>query len=434
MFIFALMHLEQKVNLMINITTLSNGFRIATDYIPHVETASIGVWVKCGARNETAQTNGIAHFLEHMAFKGTATRSAKEIAESIESVGGYLNAYTSREATAYYAHVMKEDTSLALDILQDILNNSTFDPEELEKEREVILQELGQSFDTPDDIIFDYFQETAYPNQSMGRPILGPAPNIKSFDRDLIAKFMADHYCPTRMILAAAGNIDHDALCQLAEGYFGKRNILTHEKPAPAVYTGGNFYENRSLEQAHVVIGMEGVSSHSPDYYTMNIYSAILGDGMSSRLFQEIREKRGLVYSIYSFHSSYSDTGTFGVYAACDPQKMPELIPVALNELNHFPTTLTAQEIQKAKNQAKARLTMSMESTSGRCQRLANQLLIFDREIPIKEVATKIDAVTQTDISELSSKILHTATILTALGKDLKLPSDSDIKTMLRIS
>ena len=417
---------------MINITTLSNGFRIATDYIPHVETASIGIWVKCGARKESQQTNGIAHFLEHMAFKGTAKRSAKEIAESIESVGGYLNAYTSREATAYYAHVMKEDTALALDILQDILNNSTFDPDELEKEREVILQELGQSYDTPDDIIFDYFQETAYPNQSMGRPILGPASNIKSFDRNMIAEFMADHYCPSRMVLAAAGNVDHDALCKLAEAYFGNRTILTHEPYTPSEYKGGYFYENRSLEQAHLVIGMEGVSSHSPDYYTMNIYASILGDGMSSRLFQEIREKRGLVYSIYSFHSSYSDTGTFGIYAGCDPQKAPELVPVALNELKHFPTTLTAEEIQKAKNQAKARLTMAMESTSGRCQRLANQLLIFDREIPIKEVAAKIDAVTQEDIAGLSSKILHTSPILTALGKDLNLPSETDIKFMLR--
>jgi predicted Zn-dependent peptidase len=417
---------------MINITTLSNGFRIATDYIPHVETASIGIWVKCGARKETVETNGIAHFLEHMAFKGTTTRTAKEIAESIESVGGYLNAYTSREATAYYAHVLKEDAPLALDILQDILNNSVFDPEELEKERDVILQEVGQSYDTPDDIIFDYFQETAYPNQSMGRPILGPSSNIRSFSRDMIAKFMKDHYCPSRMVLAAAGNVDHDALCTLAEGYFGIHKILTHEDPAPSVYTGGHFYENRTLEQAHVVMGMEGVSSHSADYYTMSIYSGILGDGMSSRLFQEIREKRGLVYSIYSFSSSYSDTGTFGIYAGCDPQRVPELIPAALNELKQFPHTLTAEDIKKAKNQLKARLTMSMESTSGRCQRLANQLLIFDREVPLNEIVAKVEAVTQADIAELSSKILHTPAILTALGKDLKLPSVDDIHVMLK--
>lgn len=417
---------------MINITTLSNGFRIATDYISHVETASIGIWVHCGARRETAETNGIAHFLEHMAFKGTTSRTAKEIAESIESVGGYLNAYTSREATAYYAHVMKEDVPLAFDILQDILNNSTFDPDEMEKEREVILQEIGQSYDTPDDIIFDYFQSTAYPDQAMGRPILGPAENIRSFDRNIIAKFMADNYCPSKMVLAAAGNVDHDKLCKLAERAFGSRPMLSHSRHAASNYTGGHFYENRSLEQAHIVLGMEGVNSQSSDYYTMNIYAAVLGDGMSSRLFQEIREKRGLVYSIYSFHSSYSDTGTFGVYAGCDPKKAPELIPVVLNELKHFPHTLTSAEIKKAKNQLNARLTMSMESTSGRCQRLANQLLIFDRPIPQSEITEKINTVTHESITELSSKILHTSPILTALGKNLELPSNQEINMLLR--
>jgi len=417
---------------MINTTTLPNGFRIATDYIPHVETASIGIWVHCGARKETAEINGVAHFLEHMAFKGTTSRTAKEIAESIESVGGYLNAYTSREATAYYAHVMKNDLPLAFDILQDILNNSTFDPDEMEKEREVILQEIGQSYDTPDDIIFDYFQSTAYPEQAMGRPILGPTANIRSFDRNTIAKFMSDNYCPSKMVLAAAGNVDHDKLCKLAEKAFGNRSTLSHSSNTPSNYIGGHFYENRSLEQAHIVLGMEGVSSQSSDYYTMNIYAAILGDGMSSRLFQEIREKRGLVYSIYSFQSSYSDTGIFGVYAGCDPKKAPELIPVVLNELKHFPHTLTAAEITKAKNQLNARLTMSMESTSGRCQRLANQLLIFDRYIPQSEITEKINAVTQESITALSSKILHTPPILTALGKDLKLPSVSEINTLLK--
>lgn len=416
---------------MINITTLSNGFRIATDYIPHVDTVSIGVWIKCGARNETEQTNGVAHFLEHMAFKGTTTRTAKGIAESIEQVGGYLNAYTSREATAYYAHVMKEDVGLAVDILQDILNNSTFSTEELEKEREVILQEIGQSYDTPDDIIFDYFQERAYPNQSMGRPILGPVDNIRSFDRDVIASFIRDQYCPSRMVLAAAGNIDHEALCRLGERFFGQKTRLILSKQQPSQYEGGLFYENRSLEQAHIVIGMESVNSYSSDYYTMSLYSSILGDGMSSRLFQEIREKRGLVYSIYSFQSSYSDTGTFGIYAGCDPKKPQELIPVVIDELKYFANSITLAEVQKAKNQLKARLTMSMESTSGRCQRIANQILIFDRYISQAEITAQIEEVTRSKIAELSSGILCGPPVLVALGKDLTLPSDHEIKAML---
>lgn len=416
---------------MINITTLSNGFRIASDYIPHVETASIGIWIQCGARDETPETNGIAHFLEHMAFKGTTTRNAKEIAETIERVGGYLNAYTSREVTAYYAHVLKEDTFLALDILQDILNNSTFNPEELERERSVILQEIGQTLDTPDDIIFDYFQETAYPNQAMGRPILGPASNIRSFSREMIAQFMADHYCPQRMVLVAAGNVDHNALCAFAETHFGSRKVLTRSAHEPVSYVGGQFYENRTLEQAHLVIGLEGINLKSPDYYAMNIYSAILGDGMSSRLFQEIREKRGLVYSIYSFNSSCSDAGIFGIYAGCDPEKTTELIPAALNELKQATHTLTVEELQKAKNQLKARLMMSMESTSGRCQRLANQVLMFDRHIPQSETIDNINAVTAEDIVDLSSNILRSSALLVAIGKDLELPATADVEAML---
>lgn len=426
------MQIDMKGYTMINITTLSNGFRVATDYIPHVETASIGIWVKCGARTELFDESGAAHFLEHMAFKGTKTRSAKQIAETIEAVGGYLNAYTSREATAYYAHVMKEDVPLALDILQDILNDPTFDPEEFEKEREVILQEIGQSYDTPDDIIFDYFQEVAYPDQPMGRPILGPTSNIRSFSKETIINFMEQHYCPSKMVLAAAGNVNHESLCKLAEGYFAHRQALSSQQAVAAQYKGGHFYENRSLEQAHVVLGMESISSYSPDYYAMSTYASILGDGMSSRLFQEIREKRGLVYSIYSFNSSYSDTGTFGVYAGCDPKRVPELIPVTLNELKYFADTLTPEEIQKAKNQLKARLTMAMESTSGRCQRLANQLLIFDRYIPQTEITAKIDGVVQGDISKVAAKILQSAVVLTAMGKDLDLPSQDEIHAQLR--
>lgn len=417
---------------MIQVTTLSNGFRIATDYIPTVETASIGVWVKCGARNETQANNGVAHFLEHMAFKGTSTRNAKEIAESIEQVGGYLNAYTSRESTAYYAHVLKQDVGLAFDILQDILNDSVFDVGELEKEREVILQEIGQCYDTPDDIIFDYFQETAFANQPMGRSILGPSENIKAFTRETVAGFMQQYYCPSKLVLAVAGNVDHDAICRMAEEKFGRKLPLVSGTLDVAQYTGGVLYENRTLEQAHIVLGFKGVSMKDASYYPMNIYSAILGDGMSSRLFQEIREKRGLVYSIYSFHSAYSDAGVFGVYAGCDPKKSMELINVVAGELRHFSDTLSEQEVQKAKNQFKARLAMSMESTSGRCQRLANQLLMFDRPIEQREVIEKIDAVSLEDIQRAATDVWRSEPILTAIGNELELPKQDVLHSMFK--
>lgn len=415
---------------MIQVTTLSNGFRIATDYIPTVETASIGVWVNCGARNEVQSNNGCAHFLEHMAFKGTSTRNAKEIAESIEQVGGYLNAYTSRESTAYYAHVMKQDVELAFDILQDILNNSVFAESELEKEREVILQEIGQSYDTPDDIVFDYFQETAFSNQSMGRPILGPSENIKSFSRDTISSFMQQQYCPSKMVLSAAGNINHEALCKLAEKAFGSKQPHAVSQLEPARYTGGAFYEDRTLEQAHLVMGFKGLAMSDDAYYPMNIYSAILGDGMSSRLFQEIREKRGLVYSIYSFHSAYSDAGVFGVYAGCDPSKTMELITVVAEELKGFASTFSNAEVQKAKNQLKARLAMSMESTSGRCQRLANQIIMFGRPIEQSEIIQKVDAVSQADIQAVANSIWLNEPVLTAVGQKLNLPNQADLKAM----
>ena len=416
---------------MVTITTLKNGFRIATDYIDHVETAAVGIWVNTGARSESKELNGVAHFLEHMAFKGTQTRTAKQIAETVERVGGYLNAYTSREVTAYYAQVMSKDVALTVDILQDILLNSTFDTDELERERDVILQEIGQCYDTPDDIVFDYFQEVAFPDQAMGRPILGPSTNIRSFSRETIMNFMKDHYCPSKMILSAAGKVDHDELCQLAERYFSTP-VLEDKKYETAEYNGGFFYENRDLEQAHVVLGLNGLSFDDSDFYAWKLYSTILGDGMSSRLFQEIREKRGLVYSVYSFQSSFQDAGIFGVYAGCDPSKTMELIPVVIEELKTFSESVTEDELEKAKNQTIAHLAMALESTSARCQRLANQLLMYGRAISQNEITKNIQAVSLQDIQDVAQKMLQSKPTLVCVGKDLELPSEEKVTEMLK--
>lgn len=416
----------------VNVTTLQNGVRIVTDYIDHVETASIGVWVKCGARQETEASNGIAHFLEHMAFKGTKTRNAKQIAESIESVGGFLNAYTSREATAYYAHVLKDDVGLAFDILQDILNNSIFDEQELERERGVILQEIGQTYDTPDDIIFDYFQDTAYPNQSIGRPILGPIRNIKAFTRDQIKGFMDINYCATKLVISAAGKVDHEAICAQVEKAFGDRKNLNVPKNGKSFYEGGIHKDTRELEQTHVVLGFEGVHHQDPDYYNLTVLAAILGDGMSSRLFQEVREKRGLVYSIYTFNSSYSDSGVFGVYAATSPNQLNEMFPAITAELKNIHGSIEEEEIKKAKNQLKARLMMSMESTSGRCQRLANQHLIFDRYIPQAEILEKIEAVTKSRIIELAPKIFNSKITLVGVGDLKQMPLIQNLQQQIK--
>ena len=311
----------------IGLSTLSNGLRIATDRIDTVDTVSLGLWVDVGTRHEPAEVNGVAHFLEHMAFKGTERRSALVIAEEIEAVGGQLNAYTSRESTAYYAKVLKEDLPLAVDILADILQHSTFASAELERERTVILQEIGQANDTPDDIVFDHFQECAYPEQAMGRPVLGRPEIIRRLDRDAVVAYQRDHYGAERMVLAAAGNLEHDRLGDLAEKLLADLPAKRAVETEVARYTGGDRREPRDLEQLHLVLGFPGPSLAEPDFYTASVLSTALGGGMSSRLFQEIREKRGLVYAIHSFVHGYRDSGLFGIYAGTGESEAAELVP-----------------------------------------------------------------------------------------------------------
>ena len=294
----------------VEVTRLANGLTVASDPMPSVETASVGVWVDVGTRHEDAAINGVAHLLEHMAFKGTERRSAAAIAEEIESVGGHLNAFTTREHTAYYAKVLAEDVPLAVDIVADILQHSTFDEAELARERAVVLQEIGQAADTPDDIIFDHFQETAFPGQAMGRPVLGSAGIVAELPRNTVADYMHRNYGASGMVLAAAGRVDHQALVRLAERAFADLAPGERHRSEVARYSGGEFRETRDLEQVHVVLGFDGVSFHDRDQYAVSVFSAALGGGMSSRLFQEVREKRGLVYSIYSFGAFYFNDGT----------------------------------------------------------------------------------------------------------------------------
>src|SRR5437870_1056841 len=333
------------------LSTLTNGLRVATDRVDTVDTVSLGIWIDVGTRHEPAEINGVAHFLEHMAFKGTERRSALAIAEEIEAVGGHLNAYTSRESTAYYAKVLKEDIPLALDILSDILQYSTFDQEELERERTVILQEIGQANDTPDDIIFDHFQECAYPDQAMGRPVLGSPDIIRELRRDAVVGYLRDHYGARKMVLAAAGNLEHGRLVDLAERLLSD---LPAERPASteaARYTGGDRREERDLEQLHLVLGFPGVVLGDPDYYAASVLSTAFGGGMSSRLFQEIREKRGLVYAIQSFVHGYRDGGLFGIYAGTGEAEAAELVPALCEQTLQLEAGLSLVELNRAKAQ-----------------------------------------------------------------------------------
>ncbi|MEE9301188.1 MAG: pitrilysin family protein [Alphaproteobacteria bacterium] len=391
----------------VEVTTLPNGLRVVSETMPQVETASVGVWVDTGSRYESAGDNGVSHMLEHMAFKGTESRSAQAIAEEIEAVGGHINAYTSREQTAYTAKVLKEDVPLALDILADILQRSVFDEEELARERTVVIQEIAQVNDTPDDFVFDRFQEAAYPDQPMGRTILGPAPLIAEMSRETLAGYMADRYHAPRMVLSAAGHIEHRRFVELAAGLFDSLRTEGREAREPARYAGGEWRETEDYEQVHLIVGFDGVAYGDADFYTQQVLSTLLGGGMSSRLFQEVREKRGLAYSVFSFASAYLDGGIFGIYAGTGSQQLGELVPVICEEIVKVGRPAREEELKRAHAQIKAGLLMSLESTSARCEQLARQLLIYGRVVPVPELIAEIEAVDSEAVARLARRLVE---------------------------
>ncbi len=394
---------------------LSNGLRVATEPMDGLESAAIGIWVTAGGRHERAEQNGIAHFLEHMAFKGTRRRSALEIAEVIEDVGGYLNAYTSREVTAYYARVLKEDVALAFDVLSDILLEPLFDQREIELERGVILQEIGQALDTPDDVVFDWLQEAAFPDQPLGRTILGPAERVKGFGREDLTGFVAEHYGPERLIVAAAGAVDHDQVMRLADAAFGA--LAPGRAPAlvPARFAGGERREQKALEQVHFALGLEAPGYRSQDLYTAQIYASVMGGGMSSRLFQEAREKRGLCYSIFAQASAFEETGLITVYAGTSAGQAGELAGVVADELARAGEAIGEAEVARARAQMKSGLLMGLESASNRAERLARQVAIWGRVVPLAETVEQIEAVSRARLCAFAGKLAGEARAALAL-------------------
>ncbi len=415
----------------IRITELANGLRVITDPMQTVETASVGAWVGVGTRHERPELNGISHLLEHMAFKGTKQRSARAIVEEIEAVGGHLNAYTSRENTAYFAKVLKDDTPLAVDLIGDILQNATLDEEELDRERAVVIQEIHQANDTPDDIVFDRFQEAAFPDQPMGRPVLGSAALIEGMQRDTIKTYMKEQYSGDRIVLAAAGKVDHDAFVRLAEDTFTSLPPESPHEIEAGTYRGGDVREARELEQVHLVMGFDGISFDDPDYYPLAVLSTLLGGGMSSRLFQEAREKRGLVYSIYTFASNYEDGGLFGIYAGTGDDEIEKLVPVICDEVKAVCENVQDDEILRACAQLKSSTLMALESTSARCEQAARQLQVFNRAIPNSEVIEKIDAVDATAVSRTAQRIFASNPTVAAIGPTHKLTDYDRIRSLL---
>lgn len=401
----------------VEVSRLSNGLTVATETLPHLDSVALGVWVKSGSRNEGEGEHGIAHLLEHMAFKGTGKRTALQIATDIEDVGGEINAATSVETTAFYARVLKEHLPLAVDILSDILTDSKFDPSELEREQHVILQEIGAAQDTPDDAVFDRFTETAFRHQALGRSILGTPETVQSFTPDQLRRFMERQYGAERMVVVAAGGVQHDEFVRQIEASLGSfRSKSEGIMPDFAHYVGGDYREDRDLMDAQIILGFEGRAYHVRDFYASQVLSMILGGGMSSRLFQEVRERRGLCYSVYAFHWGFSDTGVFGVHAATGRSDIQELVPIIMGELQKAGEQIDQAELERARAQYRASLVMSRESPASRASQIARQLLLYGRPIEMEELMGRLGGLTVERLVDLSSRLFSSKPTVAAIG------------------
>jgi predicted Zn-dependent peptidase len=418
----------------VSLTTLPSGLRIVSERMAHASTVSLGIWIGAGARDELPHEHGLAHLLEHMAFKGTARRSALEIAEEIESVGGDLNAATSVEYTCYTARVLGQDLPLAVDILADILTAPALSEEELAREKGVILQEIGAVQDTPDDLVYDRFLQAAFPEQPLGRPILGTAETVQSFTPDAIRAYLGRHYHAGNMVLAAAGAVDHDELVALAEASL----VALPGKPAAAPsyraqasYRGGEARIDGDEEQVHIVLGFPGKPFTNGAHYPLQIFSAVLGGGLSSRLFQEVRERRGLAYAIDAFHWPFSDCGIFGISAGTAPEDVGELVEVALDCLNQAARGVSEAEVARARAQMKVGLLASLESPGGKLEQMARQVLVFGRAIPREELARRLDAVSLADVRAAGRELLDGVVTAAAVGPLDNLAPVATLRAML---
>jgi predicted Zn-dependent peptidase len=410
----------------IEITVLDNDLRIISQQMKETEAITIELWMGVGSRHETKEQCGISHFLEHMAFKGTKLRSAKQIAEEFDNIGGQLNAYTAKENTVFYAKVLKDNFFEALEILSDIILNSAFELKEIELERDVVLQEIAMTNDSPDDIIFDLLQETAFNDQALGRSILGPVDIVKKLNQTDLKGYVSNHYTSTNCILSVAGNISHDKIVEFAQKSLSPMKKGSRSKKEEALYTGGMHRENRKLEQVHITFGFEGSSYKNTNAYAMQLLSAIIGGGMSSRLFQEIRENLGLAYSVNSFTSSFADTGMFYIYSATNPNKIAKLIDATFTQLHKATSDIKESELQKVKFQAKASLLMSLDSINSRASSMGRRLMCFDKYITNKEILENIEAVSLVEVKQLLEKTLSTKLTVAAIGKLNKL-ADYDV-------
>jgi predicted Zn-dependent peptidase len=400
----------------IAMTTLPSGLRIVTDKVESMESVALGIWAAVGTRHENLLENGVAHMVEHMMFKGTPTMSAQKIAEVIEDVGGHMNAYTGREMTAYYTHLLKEDTDLALDVLADMIQNSTMPEDEVERERGVILQEIKMYEDDPDQLVHDHFQEAAYPDQALGASGLGTSSIISGMKRKTLMDYTSHHYTAQNLVVSAAGPIDHGTFVEKVTSRFDHLPQGTSKPYVPAHYNPQPSLCERPTEQVHLILGFKGVARKNSRYPAIRLLSALLGGGASSRLYQEVREKRGLVYSIQSFQDSFHDDGLFGIYAGTGPDLLPQMIPVILGELKSVMDNVTTVELTRAKTQIKAGVLMAREKMMTRADQQARHVINFGKPFSVEDMVAKINAVTPEDIFLLAQDVFTSQPVLAGIG------------------
>ena len=409
---------------MFNKTVLDNGIRILSEEMPNTRSASLGIWVENGSRHESRHQNGISHFVEHLLFKGTERRSAARIAEEMDAVGGVLNAFTAKEYTCYYGKVLDENLPLAIDLLTDIFLHSIFDREEIERERSVILQEISQAEDTPDDYVHDLFSLDFFRDHPLGRPICGEVATVRNFRREDFLEFVRERYLPGRVLVAAAGHLKHEDLVREMEKRLGavensklKINNSKFKEDAPALQSG-IFQHSKSLEQVHFCLGVAGIHQSHPMRYAAYILNTILGGGMSSRLFQEIREKRGKAYSVYSFLSSYKDVGYLGVYAGTSIDWVEEVVELVLKEMGRLAAgEIGEEEIERTKNQLIGGMILGLETSDAWMSHIAKNEIYFSKAVTVEEISRKIRSVSRADLIELAGAILRPEGMaLTLLG------------------
>ncbi|WP_024934645.1 M16 family metallopeptidase [Actinomadura welshii] len=404
-------------------TVLPGGLRIITESMPTVRSAAFGIWSAVGSRDEAPADAGASHYLEHVLFKGTRRRSALEISAAIDAVGGDLNAFTAKEYTCYYARVLDADLPLAVDVVSDMVAESVNRPEDVEAERGVILEEIHMRDDDPGDLIHDEFATALYGDTPLGRPILGTEESINALSRDRIHGYYREHYVPSRLVVSVAGNIDHDEVVRLVSGAFAE-HLAGGAAPAaprldgtPVPIDPRTVVIDKDTEQAHIILGGAGTSRTDERRFALGVLNAALGGGMSSRLFQEIREKRGLAYSVYSYTAQYADTGIFGVYAGCQPAKAEEVLAICRDELHKaVEESLTAEELERGKGQLRGAMVLGLEDTGSRMSRIGKSELVYESLLPVDEVLARIEAVTLDDVRAVAAEVLAGPRALTVIG------------------